>query len=105
MNNNILASLYNDENGFIVSGELVLISTIAVLGLVVGLSEVAGNINNELEDIGSAFGSMNQTYRTSGSCGHKGSNSGSQYSDKVDFCDGADIQSHGPSAEMGCYGK
>ena len=56
-----LKALYNDENGFIVSGELVLISTIAVLGLIVGLSEVAGNINNELEDIGSAFGSISDT--------------------------------------------
>lgn len=37
-----LKSLYNDDNGFIVSGELVLISTIAVLALVVGLTEVSG---------------------------------------------------------------
>lgn len=100
---NVIAKLYNDENGFIVSGELVLVSTIAVLGLVVGLSEVAGNINNELEDIGSAFGSMNQTFKTSGSCGHKGSSYGSQYKDKVDFCDGADISNNGPSNEIGCY--
>ncbi len=98
-----LKALYNDENGFIVSGELVLISTIAVLGLIVGLSEVAGNINNELEDIGSAFGSMNQSFSVQGSCGHKGSNQGSQYKDKADFCDGADIQSTCPKQEMGCY--
>lgn len=101
--NNVLKSLYNDENGFIVSGELVLVSTIAVLALIVGLSEVSGNINNELEDIGSAFGSMNQTFKVSGSCGHKGSSYGSQYKDKTDFCDGADISNNGPSQEVGCY--
>lgn len=101
--NTLFAKLYADEQGFIVSGELVLVSTIAVLGLVVGLSEVAGNINHELEDIGSAFGSMNQTYQTSGACGHKGSSKGSQYQDKADFCDGADIKCTGPSNELGCY--
>jgi len=101
--NSILAKLYADENGFIVSGELVLVSTIAVLGLVVGLSEVAGNLNNELEDIGSAFGSMNQSYQTQGACGHKGSSYGSQYKDKADFCDGADIKCTGPANEIGCY--
>ena len=101
--NKLFAQLYADEQGFIVSGELVLVSTIAVLGLVVGLSEVAGNINHELEDIGSAFGSMNQTYKVSGACGHKGSSYGSQYKDRVDFCDGADISNNGPSNEIGCY--
>ena len=35
------AALINDESGFIVSAELVLVSTIAVLGMIVGLSEVA----------------------------------------------------------------
>ncbi len=99
---NTLKALYNDQNGFIVSGELVLVSTIAVLALIVGLSEVAGNINAELEDIGSAFGSMNQTYKVSGSCGHNGSTKGSEYKDRVDFCDGQDINSNGPGQEIGC---
>ena len=82
-----LKSLYNDENGFIVSGELVLISTLAVLALIVGLSEVAGNINNELEDIGSAFGNLNQTYQVYGTNGHKGSAAGSSFYDIPDYCD------------------
>ena len=32
--------LWNDEAGFVVSAELVLIATILVLGMIVGLSEV-----------------------------------------------------------------
>ncbi len=80
-------NLLNDEAGFIVSAELVLISTIAVLGLVVGLSEVSLNINNELEDVGSAFAAMKQTYHVSGTCGHKGSTSGTCFEDRCDFCD------------------
>ena len=81
-------NLLNDEAGFIVSAELVLISTIAVLGLVVGLSEVSININNELEDVGSAFAAMKQDYHVSGTSGHKGSKSGTCFEDRCDFCDG-----------------
>jgi hypothetical protein len=80
--------LLNDEAGFIVSAELVLISTIAVLGLVVGLSEVSVNVNNELEDVGSAFAAMRQSYHVEGACGHKGSKSGTCFEDRCDFCDG-----------------
>jgi len=97
----IFTQLLNDENGFVVSAELVLITTIAVLGLVVGLTEVSYSINNELEDVASAFGSMNQSFRTSGlrSC-HKSGTSGSRFSDEADLCDGEwDIQAAGAYAE------
>ena len=51
----LLNNLLNDEAGFIVSAELVLIATLGVLAMVVGLSEVAFNINNELQDVARAF--------------------------------------------------
>ncbi len=35
-----MKSLFNDENGFVVSAELILVATIVVLGLIVGLAEV-----------------------------------------------------------------
>lgn len=89
----ILSTLINDEAGFIVSAELVLISTIAVLGMVVGLSEVALNINNELEDVGAAFGALNQTYCVKGILGCQGYVSGTEFRDNTDFCDqSGDIQ-------------
>ncbi len=92
--------LWNDQHGFIVSAELVLVATIAVLSMVVGLSEVALNVNNELEDVGSAFASMSQGYSASGLCGHKGHTSGSKFKDVADFCDGAkDIQPGGTQGE------
>ena len=84
----VASALLNDEAGFIVSAELVLISTITVIGLVVGLSEVSININNELEDVGSAFGALNQGYSYAGACGHKGSSTGTCFHDQNDFCDG-----------------
>ncbi len=83
-----LNALLNDENGFIVSAELVLVSTIVVLGMVVGLAEVSLNINNELEDVGSAFSSIKQSYHTSGGSGHKGCTTGSSFNDCPDFCAG-----------------
>ena len=86
----LIAALKNDEAGFIVSAELVLVSTIAILGLVVGLSEVSVNINNELEDVGSAFSSVQQSYNMSGTYGHKGHKTGSSFDDQADFCDGQD---------------
>ena len=83
-----LNSLWKDEAGFVVSAELVLIATILVLSLVVGLSEVANGVNEELEDVGSAIGSLNQTMRYSGFSGHKGAIAGSSFHDGPDFCDG-----------------
>ncbi|HWL09760.1 MAG TPA: branched-chain amino acid aminotransferase [Planctomicrobium sp.] len=84
---NITTQLLHDEAGFIVSAELVLVSTILVIGMVVGLSEVANGINQELEDVGSAFGSINQSFCFSGFTGHKGHVVGSYFDDAEDFCD------------------
>uniref|UniRef100_A0A7C2NYP8 Branched-chain amino acid aminotransferase n=1 Tax=Schlesneria paludicola TaxID=360056 RepID=A0A7C2NYP8_9PLAN len=84
---NTLAKLYRDEAGYIVSAELVLVATIAVLALVVGLSEVAHAVNDELEDVASAFGNLSQTYQVYGTSGHKGNVNGSSFYDTPDFCD------------------
>ncbi len=83
----LLLQLLDDENGFIVSAELILVATISVLSMIVGLSEVAANINQELEDVGSAFGSINQSYRYAGLTGCKGFTSGSWFRDSYDQCD------------------
>jgi hypothetical protein len=77
----------NDEAGFIVSAELILVSTIVVLALIVGLSEVSHGINDELEDVGSAFGSVNQSYHFALSHGAKGCMPGSCFTDYEDECD------------------
>ncbi len=77
----------NDEAGFIVSAELILVATIAVLSLIVGLSEVAFGVNQELEDVGAAIGSINQTFCYNGVAGHKGSAAGSHFYDTKDYCD------------------
>lgn len=89
----LINSLINDEAGFIVSAELVLISTIAVLGMIVGLSEVALNVNNELEDVGTAFSGMNQSFRVRAVHGHGANTFESSAWDVRDFCaEECDIQ-------------
>ena len=86
---NILNALKNDENGFVVSAELVLIGTITVLGMIVGLTELSFNVNQELEDLGSAVGSINQTYYFTLASGKKGEVVGSTHLDFQDECDNA----------------
>lgn len=83
----LLIALFNDEAGFIISGELILVSTIVVLSLVVGLSEVASAVNQELEDVGAAFGSVNQSFKYHGYSGVKGRSVGSYFGDRADECD------------------
>jgi Flp pilus assembly pilin Flp len=84
---NLLHALKNDENGFVVSAELVLVGTILVLGMIVGLSELSFNVNQELEDLGSAIGGINQTYYYTMASGQKGESVGSTFLDFQDECD------------------
>lgn len=83
----LLSRLRQDEAGFIVSAELVIIATILVIGMIVGLAEVSNGVNQELEDVGSAVGSLNQSYYYSGFTGHKAKVRGSCFEDQPDFCD------------------
>jgi len=58
--------LFDDENGFVVSAELIRVSTIVALGLSVGLVEVLQVSSELLEDLASVAGSMNQSYSYAG---------------------------------------
>lgn len=82
-----------DENGFIISAELVLVLTIAVLGMVVGLTAVRDSITQELNDLAHAFGAINQSYNYNGlkkeRCygGIHAFVAGSGFNDTTDDCD------------------
>jgi Flp pilus assembly pilin Flp len=86
MKNNI-RKFWLDDSGFILSAELILISTILVLGLIVGLTEIQAAITGELNDVACAIGSLNQSYVYRGFAGCKGVTYGSVYYDSVDACD------------------
>lgn len=84
----MLRKLYIDEAGFVVSAELILIATVAVLSLVVGLGEVSHAVNQELEDVGSAFGAVQQSYVYRGlGTRDKATMVGSGFRDHKDLCD------------------
>jgi hypothetical protein len=95
---NLINTLKNDNNGFVVSAELVLVGTITVLGMIVGLSELSFNVNQELEDVGSAVGAINQTYYYTLASGRKGEVVGSTNLDFQDACDNScDINCDSPA--------
>lgn len=88
----MLKQLWNDECGFVISAELILVLTIGVLAMVVGLSEVAVAVNTELNDLSNAFGSLKQDYAFTGFSAkdagkEKSFISGSGFKDKTDDCD------------------
>lgn len=61
-----------DEHGFIVSAELVLVSTITVLSMIVGLTSISQAVNNELLDVANAFNAVNQGNGFNGPGGNGG---------------------------------
>lgn len=92
----MLRKLWNDESGVIISAELVLVLTVAVLAMIVGLSEVAVAVNTELNDISNAIGALNQSYsfthftstKSGGAVSNiKSSFAGSAFVDLTDDCD------------------
>lgn len=102
----MLKVLLNDESGFIVSAELVLVATLLVIGLIVGLSEIQHAVVSELNDVADAIGEVNQSYSYSGF--HKNDfgtihavTYGSDFQDTVDDCDAnqCDIACDAPTNE------
>lgn len=80
-------SLWKGEDGAIISAELVLVMTIAVLAMVVGLHKVSLAVNAELNDVAEAFGAISQTFCFDGIEGCNARFSGSSFNDHPDFCD------------------
>jgi len=59
---NTIQQLWSDDAGVIISAELVLVLTIAVLSMIVGLNELASGVITELADVSDAIGHLDQTY-------------------------------------------
>jgi Flp pilus assembly pilin Flp len=88
---NVLRKFWNDEAGFVVSVELVLISTILVIGLVTGWTMLRDAVISELSDTAKAVGSTNQSFAysgaTYGAAGVGASSAGGQFADSFDLWD------------------
>ncbi len=58
--------LYLDTRGFIISAELIVLSSLLVVGLIVGMTALQQSVNAEMNDVADAFGSLNQSFCYSG---------------------------------------
>jgi Flp pilus assembly pilin Flp len=95
----MLQRIWKDEAGFVVSAELILVATIAVLGLVAGLATVRNSITNELADFGGAIDRLSQSYAVSQVAAHSGDSNGATiHVDLQDFCNADPVA----GTAMGC---
>jgi hypothetical protein len=62
----MLRKLWNDQGGFILSAELVLVATIVVIGMIVGLVSLRNQVVQELVNVGQSNGTLSQSYSFSG---------------------------------------
>lgn len=59
---NVLGRLWRDEVGFVISTELVLVSTILVLSMIIGMKKISSQVLGEMSDVANAIGFLNQSY-------------------------------------------
>lgn len=86
-----LQILLKDESGFIVSTELVLVSTLLVFGILVGQTTLRDQVVTEIADSADAISALDQSFLYSSvQIGTVGSVAGTTFSDAADFCDGND---------------
>jgi len=83
----LVRKIWNDEAGFVVSAELILVATVAVIGLLVGLAAVRDGVISELSDVAGAIQDVNQSYSIDGVVGHNANTAGFNFLDLTDECD------------------
>jgi len=95
-----LVALWQDEAGFVISAELVLVLTIGVLAMVVGINAVAKSVVMELNDVSNAIGALDQSfaYRGLRKPGHAAVH-GSAFIDSSDECDCSVVYTTTPRAK------
>lgn len=81
------SELWYDESGFVVGSEMVLLTTICVIGILAGLSAARDSIVGELADVGAAVGDVNQSYSFGAVTTSAGVVNGSSFTDVFDFCE------------------
>lgn len=82
-----LSDLWKDSRGFVVNSELILLATVLVIGMVTGLTSIRDQVAQELGDVATAIGSLNQSYSFGAITLDGASVAGSVFSDARDFCD------------------
>lgn len=63
---NVFRKLWTDEAGVVMTAETVMLGTVAVLGLTVGIGTISSAVNGELNEMGMAFRSFDQSFSVPG---------------------------------------
>ena len=95
-----LIKLWSDERGVVVSAELAAVMTCSVLALIVGLKEVNDSVNQELNDLARAVGSLNQSFAFNGLAGCQAFVAGSSFVDTGNMCECTSLVTVCPTPEM-----
>lgn len=93
---NLLKTLWNDEAAFLLTAELVFLTTILIIGMIVGWTKISTSAFAELLDLAHAVGNLNQSYAFTGTEHDEDDNGtakvlsfvrGSGFEDAPDACD------------------
>lgn len=84
--------LMNDEAGFIISAELMLIISLGFTAAAVGAAAIRDALVNEMNDVSHAIGAVDQTFKVTGvakakGTGFHGTTAGFGFDDDGDDCD------------------
>ena len=79
-------NFWRDQSGFVFSIEMLLLSTLVVIGLIVGHTTIRDVLNSELSDIGGALQDLNQSFSYV-VVNSDGSTIEASFEDTLDFCD------------------
>ncbi len=74
--------LWKNEDGAVISAEIMLVATILVIGMIVGLKSVRDSVVSELADVAQAFDNASQSYWYDGANNNRGGMNGSSFDDR-----------------------
>ncbi len=104
---NTIRRLWRDRAGFVATTDLILMSSILVIGMIVGLVAFRDQVVQEFGDLATAVGRLNQSYRYSGSNDANSDGTpddptqcfvaGSSYTDQPDFGELPDLAGQEPA--------
>ena len=62
----MLRTLFNDENGIVISAELLVVFTLILCASVVGFAAIRDSRVQEMHDVSEAIGAVSQSYNATG---------------------------------------
>ena len=74
--------LWNEEQGAIISAEIMLVGTLLVIGVIVGIKSVRDAVVTEMADVAQAMNSASQGFWYGGSTSNNGQTYGASYNDQ-----------------------